>query len=108
MAAMAANTKNAVHIVRVLGSGCRKSMLMSGSFLGNPLRVNSPVAFGELLPSVGPQTPGGVGNRVAKDVPAHATAWANAYREPQRDRASMYGANTMARRPDDAPANGRW
>src|SRR5438874_12907507 len=34
MAAMAANTKNATHIVRVLGSGCRGSMLISGTFLG--------------------------------------------------------------------------
>src|SRR5207248_6134212 len=36
MAAMAANTNNAAHIVRVFGSGCRGSIVMSG-LLGDPV-----------------------------------------------------------------------
>ena len=45
MVAVAANTKNAAHIVRILGSGCRQSTLMSrvlsweSSACEQPLRI---------------------------------------------------------------------
>ena len=119
MAATAANIKNAAHIVRVLSSGCRGSTLMSGSFLGNRLRGNSPVTFDSYCrPSVRRPAEAvrqscrkerararcGVGERLTEPGAPRDTDPAI----KERDRASLYGANTMARWPEGASANGRW
>jgi len=53
MAAVAANTKNAEHIVRVLGSGCRQSTLMSRVLSWESSACEQPLRFAAIaLPPV--------------------------------------------------------
>jgi hypothetical protein len=98
---MAANTKNAAHIVRVLGSGCRESMLMSGSFRANPLHVNSPLRLAATAlrwsadPGGGWQSPS---QRTCPRISKRPLAGDQRSRDERAGTASMYGARVAPER----------